>query len=294
MLERNPSLVGLAPVPPKMPLDVPRLTDAAKAHNSRGIRYSENGADDKAIAAFTKAIERMPNFAQVYYNRGVTYHKNGRIYKALKDYNAAIALNPAFTDAYCDRGIACIQSGDHGLAVEDLGQAIALKPRFTEAYVFRGIAYAKAAKIEAVLERYHIPSGLNSEPIGSSEPSHSEVLIQASIEDFGTAISLTTGFQCGYKDVADFAQKTGFQLPADVAAMLTPQKPPAEPQKETRLALALKYYESGELSTGLAARLADVPYSEFLVLIGKHGLSPFGTIDELEEDFKRARKTSNH
>lgn len=287
MLELNPSLVGFATVPHKMLLDAPRLTDAAKAHNSRGIRYSENGADDKAIAAFTKAIELTPNFAQVYYNRGLTYHKNGRIYKALKDYNAAIDLNPAFTDAYYNRGIACIQSGDHGLAVEDLSQAIALRPRFTEAYVYRGIAYAKAAEIEAVLERYHISSGWNLK-------GNPEVLIKASIEDFGTVISLTTGSQCGYKDVADFAQKTGIQLPADVAAMLTPQKPPAAHQKETRLALALKYYESGELSTGLAARLADVPYSEFLVLIGQHGLSPFGTIDELEEDFKSARKTRNH
>lgn len=292
MPKLNPSLVGFATVSHKMLLDVPRLTDAAKAHNTRGIRYSENGADDKAIAAFTKVIELNPNFAQVYYNRGLTYHKNGRIYKALKDYNAAIELNPVFTDAYCNRGIACIQSGDHDLAVEDLGKAMALNPRFTEAYVYRGIAYVKAAEIEAVLERYHIPSGIGQSALfGSDEPSRSDVLIKAAIEDFGTAISLTTGFQCDYKDVADFEQKTGIPLPEDIAAMLTPQKPLAEHQKETRLALALKYYESGELSTGLAARLADVPYSEFLVLIGKHGLSPFGTIDELEEDFKIARKT---
>jgi predicted HTH domain antitoxin len=66
---------------------------------------------------------------------------------------------------------------------------------------------------------------------------------------------------------------------------------PEEFEAEARMLLALKLYETGKLSTGLAARLADVPRITFMFLLGQHGLSPFGeTADELEEDLTNARR----
>ena len=98
-----------------------------------------------------------------------------------------------------------------------------------------------------------------------------------------------------YKSVADFERKTGIQLPEDIVAMLNPKAEPIELKKETRLALALKGYETDELSTGLAARLAGMPYSEFLLLMGQHELSPLGeTAEELASDFANAHKASDH
>ncbi len=67
-----------------------------------------------------------------------------------------------------------------------------------------------------------------------------------------------------------------------------------ELEAEARLLLALKYYETGKLSTGLAAQLAGVPRSTFILLLGEHGLSPFGeTPEELEESLANARKASH-
>jgi predicted HTH domain antitoxin len=54
------------------------------------------------------------------------------------------------------------------------------------------------------------------------------------------------------------------------------QKEPDEFEAEARLLLALKLYESGKLSTGLAAKLAGIPRINFLFILGQHGLSPFG------------------
>jgi predicted HTH domain antitoxin len=69
------------------------------------------------------------------------------------------------------------------------------------------------------------------------------------------------------------------------------QKEPGEFETEARLLLALKLYETGKLSTGLAAKLAGVPRTTFLFLLGQHGLSPFGEEPaELEPDLVNARQ----
>jgi len=72
------------------------------------------------------------------------------------------------------------------------------------------------------------------------------------------------------------------------------QQEPAEFETEARLLLALKLYETGKLSTGLAAQVAGVPRITFLFLLGQYGLSPFGeTANELEQDLTNARQASH-
>lgn len=82
------------------------------------------------------------------------------------------------------------------------------------------------------------------------------------------------------------------EYPSEVLWAL--QEEPEEFESEARLLLAVKMYETGKLSTGLAARLSGVPRITFLFLLGQHGLSPFGeTPDELEEDLGHARRASH-
>ena len=70
------------------------------------------------------------------------------------------------------------------------------------------------------------------------------------------------------------------------------QQEPDEFAVEARLLLALKLYETGKLSTGLAAQMAGVPRVAFFYLLGQYGLSPFGvTPEELEEDFAYAQQS---
>jgi len=82
------------------------------------------------------------------------------------------------------------------------------------------------------------------------------------------------------------------EYPSDVLWAL--QQEPDEFNAEARLLLAVKLYEMGKLSTGLAARLAGVPRITFMFLLGRYGLSPFGeTPDEIEEDLHHARQASH-
>lgn len=71
------------------------------------------------------------------------------------------------------------------------------------------------------------------------------------------------------------------------------QQDPEEFREQARLLLALKLYETGKLSTGLAAKLAGVPRVTFLFLLGRHGLSPFGEEpNDLAQDLSDARRAS--
>lgn len=71
------------------------------------------------------------------------------------------------------------------------------------------------------------------------------------------------------------------------------QQEPDEFQREARLLLAIKLYETGKLTSGLAARLAGVPRIAFFYLLGQHGETPFGqSAEELSQDLEDARRAS--
>ncbi|MBK9051754.1 MAG: UPF0175 family protein [Chloroflexi bacterium] len=73
------------------------------------------------------------------------------------------------------------------------------------------------------------------------------------------------------------------------------QQEPEEFATQARLLLAIKLYETGKLTTGLAAKLAGVSRNSFFILLGQYGLSPFGeTPDELEEDLLNAHRAARH
>lgn len=80
--------------------------------------------------------------------------------------------------------------------------------------------------------------------------------------------------------------------PAEVLWAL--DRTPNEFEAEARLVLSLKLYETGRLSTELAAQLAGMAPLAFLFELGKYGLSPFGeTADELAEDMANALRASH-
>lgn len=82
------------------------------------------------------------------------------------------------------------------------------------------------------------------------------------------------------------------QYPPEILGALG--KKPDELEAEGRLLLGLKYYENGELGSGLAAQLAGISRTEFAYVLGKHGFSPFGeTPKDLEESLANAREASN-
>ena len=78
-----------------------------------------------------------------------------------------------------------------------------------------------------------------------------------------------------------------FDLPDD--AMLAMHMAPSEVTRELRMAAAVKLYELGRLSSGVAARLAGVSRVTFLAKLADYGVNTFRmTEEELLADANRA------
>ncbi|MBL7201490.1 MAG: UPF0175 family protein [Anaerolineae bacterium] len=71
--------------------------------------------------------------------------------------------------------------------------------------------------------------------------------------------------------------------------LLSLKKNPQEFEAEARLLLAVKLYEMGRVSTGIAAQLAGMGRVAFMFELARFGLSPIGQEpEELAEDLANA------
>ncbi len=125
--------------------------DTAVAANKQGMVYNNNGEHDKAIIAFTKAIELDPSFALAYSNRGWAYMDLGQYEQGIADSNKAIELDPTLALAYSNRGWAYIRLGQYEQGIIDCNKAIELDPTLALAYSNRGWAYIELEQYDQAI-----------------------------------------------------------------------------------------------------------------------------------------------
>lgn len=71
--------------------------------------------------------------------------------------------------------------------------------------------------------------------------------------------------------------------------LLSLKKSPGEFETEARLLLAVKLYEMHRISTGMAAQLAGISRTAFILELARFGVSPLGQeLSEVAEDYKNA------
>lgn len=111
--------------------------DKSEALFDKGFEAYEESDYTSAISYYTQAIELAPK-ASYYYHRGVCYSLNGDNGKAIKDFDVAIEINEAYGDAYFERAYSYYVLEDNANALLNYDKAIELMPDYGPAYLNRG------------------------------------------------------------------------------------------------------------------------------------------------------------
>ncbi len=114
------------------------LIQIPEVHYQRGNQYYRDGALDRAIAAYSRAINLDPKMTSAYVNRGSAYAAKGNYDRALADYNQAVQLDPADMATRFNRGNVYRKRREYSLALNDYSEAIRLDPTDPDAYFNRG------------------------------------------------------------------------------------------------------------------------------------------------------------
>ena len=166
----------------------------------RGIALSPEEIQrnsEKAINHYSYALVKTDD-AGAYLNRGVAYFTVNRIDDAIEDFTKAIQLDPELGAAYHNRGLAYCKKLSPDQAIEDFTKAIQLDKRLVNAYNSRGIVWLF---------------------LRNWDNARADLSAARSM-----GVNIIANFCSSYRSVADFERITGIQLPADIAAMLTPEQ----------------------------------------------------------------------
>jgi tetratricopeptide (TPR) repeat protein len=118
-----------------------------------GRAYSLLSDHQRAVDAFTRALQLDPGFRNAWVSRANAYFYNRQLDNAIKDITEAIRIDPKDAKAFDLRGTFHMYSLDHARAIPDLNRAIELDPSFVMPYITRGNSFALQGKfLEAVAD----------------------------------------------------------------------------------------------------------------------------------------------
>lgn len=121
-------------------------------YKTMGRIYRREGRYDKAVEAYTAAIDLSPEKAENYFNRGNIYVDLKEYDKAVEDYTKAIELNSEYFVAYNNRGYIYDKLREHQKALNDFTKAIDINPQGPNPYKHMGTLKYKCEEYDQALE----------------------------------------------------------------------------------------------------------------------------------------------
>lgn len=109
---------------------------------ARGRVHHRLGADSRALADYSAALDLEPNDSYALYNRAIIYTRMGDLQSSIEDFDATLALRPDNQEAYLNRGLAFLDTGRPDKAIDDFTALYEGNPDHPYALANRGIAYA--------------------------------------------------------------------------------------------------------------------------------------------------------
>jgi tetratricopeptide (TPR) repeat protein len=136
---------------------------SADTLNTQGIEYSHSGKYEKAIFAFTTALELEPANPRIIYNMALVFIKKEDWHTAEELLRRAIELEDDQADYYNDLGLCLYRQSDKSGAVESYEKALELDPTHSVAWNNRGVVYFQEENYIKAEEAFRTSVNLDSD-----------------------------------------------------------------------------------------------------------------------------------
>jgi tetratricopeptide (TPR) repeat protein len=122
--------------------------DNVLALDGRGIVRGRKGQDDLAMADYNLAIQKRPTFGPPYNNRGIIYLRQNALQSALDDFNMSIKYAPKFLLGWTNRARVRTLTKDYDGAIADFAEAEKIDPTSPQISGNRCITYGLMGKFD--------------------------------------------------------------------------------------------------------------------------------------------------
>lgn len=135
----------------------PLLPALLSAHEYflRGNAHYVAGQYDKALSAFDRALQLLPDNFEIPYNRGLTLYRLTRYQEALAAFDRALELRPGNASIHYNRGSLLNVLGRHQEALVAHDRALQFRPRFSMALYARACVLLKLHHQQQALAAFH-------------------------------------------------------------------------------------------------------------------------------------------
>jgi tetratricopeptide (TPR) repeat protein len=99
-----------------------------------GLAFQNNHENQRAMAAYARAVELNANNLQACFNIGMIQHEEGMLHPALKSYERSLEIDPQQPKIWCNLGALQFQLGEFQQSVESFNRAVTLKPDYARAW----------------------------------------------------------------------------------------------------------------------------------------------------------------
>jgi len=157
----------------------------AETYFKQGEDYRNNNQYDKALAAYTKAIEVNPQYADAYLDRGIVYYNLKEYDKAMADYNKVLEINPQDAYAYHNRGLVYYNLKEYDKAMADYNKVLEINPQDADAYYNRGNVYYNLKEYDKAMADYNKAIEINPQ---DADAYHNRGLVYRNLKEYDKAI----------------------------------------------------------------------------------------------------------
>ena len=189
----------------------------ADAYNNRGVAYADKDQYELAINDYKVVIELAPVDFKAYNNRGNAYRAKKEFDLAINDYNTALDMEPDDAEVYNNRGCVYKDRHEYDRAIQDYNKALELKPNYVIAYYNRGNTYSQKEDIVSAIQDYNKAVDLDPKfakaYAGRGETYNKKGEFDLAIEDYTKAVQFKPNyFEVYINRGAVFRKKGEFDL----------------------------------------------------------------------------------